>query len=113
MSDLLPFILQNEKRRIKSEISGGAVSVIFDGTTRLGEATCVILRYVDDNWKIQQRLVCFLLLAHSVTGEEVARELLTVLSTELGITSQYLLATMWDRASVSNVAVRTLQVMYP
>ena len=36
-----------------------------------------------------------------------------MLSTELGITSQYLLATMQDRASVSNVAVRTLQVMYP
>ena len=48
-----------------------------------------------------------------MTGEEVARELLTVLSTELGITSQYLLATMRDRATVNNVAVRTLQVMYP
>ena len=32
---------------------------------------------------------------------------------ELGITSQYLLAVMRDRASVNNVVVRTLQVMYP
>ena len=62
MSDLLPFILQNEKCCFKSEISGRAVSVIFDGTTRFGEAMCVILRYDDDNWKIQQRLVHYLLM---------------------------------------------------
>ena len=48
-----------------------------------------------------------------MTGEEVAREILAVLSTELGITSQYLLATMRGRASINNVAVRTLQLMYP
>ena len=112
MSDLTPFIPQNKKCCIKCEISRRAVSVIFDGTTRLGEAMCVILWYVDDNWKIEQHLVRFLLISHSMTGEEVARELLT-LSTELGITSQYLLATMRDRVSVNNVAVRTLQVMYP
>ena len=47
-SDLIPFVLQNEKQLIKSEISRQAVSVIFDGTTRLGEAMCVILHYVDD-----------------------------------------------------------------
>ena len=73
---------------------------------------CVILWYVDDNWKIEQHLLRFLLIAHSMTGEGVARELFT-LSTELGITTQYLLATMQGRASVNNVAVRTLQVMYP
>ena len=38
-----------------------------------------ILRYVDDNWKIQQHLVRFLLLAHSMTGEEVARDLISVI----------------------------------
>ena len=113
MSDLIPFVLKNEKHCIRSEILGKAVSVIFDGTTRLGEAMCIILRYVDEDWKIQQCLVRFLRTVHSMTGEEVARELLTVLSTELGITSQCLLVATQDRASINNVAVRTLQVMYP
>ena len=47
------------------------------------------------------------LLAKSMTGEEVAREILTVLSTELGI------AAMRDRASANNVAMRTVAIMYP
>ena len=41
------------------------------------------------------------LLAKSLTGEEVARELLSVLSTELGISASHVLAAMRDRASVS------------
>lgn len=36
-----------------------------------------------------------------------------MVSTELRITSQCLLAAMWDRASINNIAVRTLQVMCP
>ena len=58
MSDLIPFILQEEQTRIKNEIEGKCVSVIFDGTTRLGEALAVVLRFVDEEkWVIQQRLV--------------------------------------------------------
>ena len=36
MSDFIPFILEEEQARIKSEISGKAVSVIYGVTTRLG-----------------------------------------------------------------------------
>lgn len=78
LSDLIPFVLQNEKVTIRKEVTGKAVSVIFDGTARLGEALCIILRYVDE-WMVQQRLVRFLLLAHSMKGEEIAREILTVI----------------------------------
>ena len=39
--------------------------------------------------------------------------LLSVLSTELGIPSQNLLAIMRDCASINNVAVTTLSIMYP
>ena len=87
LAELIQFVLENEKQFMKNEISGKALSVIFDGTTRLGEAMCFIFCYIDDNWKIQQHLVHFLLVAHGMTGEEFARELLTVLSIELGITS--------------------------
>ena len=38
MSDLVPYIVTQEKADIKAEILGKPVSVIFDGTTRLGEA---------------------------------------------------------------------------
>ncbi len=72
----------------------------------------ILLRYVD-NWEIQQRVVRLMLLAKSMTGEEVARQLIVCLSTELGICSNNLIASMRDRTSVNNVAVRTLKIVFP
>ncbi len=37
MMDLVPFILQEKCRRTKSKVRGKYISIIFDGTTRLGE----------------------------------------------------------------------------
>lgn len=48
--DLVPFVLSET---IKAEMF---ISLIFDGTTRLGEVLVIILRYIKD-WKINQRLV--------------------------------------------------------
>ena len=77
MSDLIPFVLNEEQRQIKAEIVGLSVAVIFDGTSRLGEALAIILRFVDHSTlTIHQRLVSDQLLTKSMTGEEVARELL-------------------------------------
>ena len=89
------------------------MSVVFDGTTRLGEAMAVVIRFIDSDWKIQQRLVRLMLLAKSLIGEEVARELIVVLSTTLGIGTQRLLAAMRDRAAVNGAAMRTVKVLYP
>ena len=112
LADYIPFILQSEKQAIRKELEGKEVSVVFDGTSRLGEALAIVVRYCC-GWKIKQKLVRLSMLAKTLCGEEVARELLAVLSTELGIPSSHLLAVMRDRASVNNVAVRTLTIMYP
>ena len=53
------------------------------------------------------------LLAKSLKGEEIACELMTVLSTELSIPSPKVLAGMHDRASSNNVAMSTVKVIYP
>ena len=42
----------------------------------------VVLWFVDDQWQIKQRLVRLMLLAKSLTGEEVASQLILILSTE-------------------------------
>ena len=112
MSDLVPFILGEEKQTLKGEIQGKRVSVIFDGTTRLGEAFVVVLRFVD-SFVIKQRLVCFRTLAKSMTGEEIARELISVLSAGYGITSDRVIAAMRDRASANGAAMRTMKVVFP
>ena len=94
------------------EIQGKSVSIVFNGTTREGEALAIAIRLVRD-WKIEQCLVRLLLLARPVTGDDLAREILTVLSTELGITSTKLLAYMRDRTSVNDKAMRSIGIMYP
>ena len=112
MADLIPFIQKDEVSQIKHEISSKLVSVIFDGTCRLGEALAIVVRYID-NWTIQQRLVCVEFLAKSVNGEEIARELVSVLSTTYSINSNRLVACMRDGAASNGVAVRTLTILYP
>ena len=53
MLDLVPFVLQEY---IKDEIKGKYLSIIYDGTTRLGEVLAIVVRYVK-GWDIQQRLI--------------------------------------------------------
>ena len=48
------------------------VAVVFDGSTRLGEALAVILRYVNERWNIQQQLVCINVVAS--TGVSLAHK---------------------------------------
>ena len=47
MSDIVLFIFSQEQARIKEEINGKDLSVIFDGTTRLGEAMGIGVQLVD------------------------------------------------------------------
>ena len=48
-----------------------------------------------------------------MNGEEIAHELINILSVTLGIQSHLVLAAMRDRASVNNLAMRTVKVIYP
>ena len=102
-------ILEDERRRICEKIKDREVSVIYDGTTHVAEALAILIQYVDDEWKIHQ---CVARLAKSLAGEEVARELLSTLSTGLSLPSNLLIAVIRDRASVNNVALRTLSIVY-
>ena len=33
------------------------MSVIYDGTSRFGEALAIVIRYITDDWKIEQNLI--------------------------------------------------------
>ena len=112
MYDLIPFVLADETKQIKAEIDSKNLSVIFDGTTRLGEALAIIVRFMT-GWKVEQRLVRLQLLVKSMSGEEIAREIVNTLSVEYGVSVDRILATMHDRASANEAAVRTLRVLYP
>ena len=86
--------------------------MIFDGTTRSGEAMAIILRFVND-WAILQCLIQLQLLAKSLTGEVAARELISVLRVDYRISPGTLVGAKHDRASTNSVAMTTLRVLYP
>ena len=65
MQDYVPFILKEEETRIHSEIDGQQFSVIFYGTSRLGEALAVVLRFLNRDWSVQQRLIRMQILSKS------------------------------------------------
>ena len=67
------FVLEQEKSLIK-EINGKYLSIIFDGTSRLGEVLAIVIRHIHQ-WKVHQRLVR---LAKTMTGEELHIKLLAL-----------------------------------
>ena len=63
------------------------MSIIFDGTSYSGEAFAILVRFVNDSFVIQQQLIAIQLLSKSLTGEEIAHELVQVVSTDLPLWS--------------------------
>ncbi len=60
------------------------VSVIFDGSTRQGEAIAIIVGFIDDEWVITQRLIRIDVCSKSVNADELARVLNEALCLEFG-----------------------------
>ena len=70
--------MHEKTRRVQEDIVGKYVSVILDGTTHVCEAMVLIFRFMNDEWE-KQRVCCLMLLAKSMIGDEVARQLTSVL----------------------------------
>lgn len=91
LRDYIPHILKKEIDQVKKEIASPSnnsepsdgtcaqktrdLSVIFDGSTRQGEAIVIIVRFIDDNWNIQQRLLKIDICAKSVNAYGLAQVL--------------------------------------
>ena len=112
LADFVPLIRDKERELVKRFISGRPISIIFDGTTTTAEAMAIIFRFVDDNFNVQQRLAALKLAGCAMSGEQVAHTLLSVLSLTYSVQPHDLIASMRDRASVNDCAVRTIKVLY-
>ena len=78
-------VLKEDEARVHKEMTGKYLSVIFDGTSRLGEALAVIVRFVGEEWTLEQCLVHMQMLSKSMSGEEIARVLISILSVMYGV----------------------------
>ena len=52
------------------------------------------------------------MLSKSLTGKEIAHDLIQVLSVNYSISSEHLIAAMRDRASVNSLAMKTVKIVY-
>ena len=94
---LIPFISEEEYKSLEKELKGKDVGIIFDGTTREGEALVVLVRFVHE-WEVKSRLVRFQITQSSVNGDELVRIIIKVLHRKLDVPQSQLLAAMRDRA---------------
>ena len=78
LSDCIPPLFQ-EKEKVCGELKGTFISCIFDGTPCNWEALAVVMYFIK-KWKVEQHLVHLLLLTKPIHGDELAREILPVLS---------------------------------
>lgn len=114
LTEIIPLVLKKEKDTVKSEISSNnAFSVIFDGSTRLGEALAIVVRFVDYQWNLQQRLVKLEVLAMSLNAPQLAQRLIHCLAVEYSIQPNQLLAAMRDGAAVNEAGLRQVGFFFP
>ena len=114
LRELVPSVVTKEKETLKSELSQvNAVSTIFDGSTRLGEALAIVVRFVDRHWNVQQRLVRLQVLAKSLKANELAQCLIQALAVDFSIQPGALLAAIKDGASVNKAALQQVKFFFP
>ena len=104
LSQIIPSIMEKEKETLKTELSlVDGCSVIFDGSTRVGEALAIVVRFVDDEWNVQQRLIRLQVLANSLKPNKLAQCLIQSLAVEYSIRPGVLLAAMVNHAALEQV----------
>ena len=117
MMDYVTIINKQEIERIKAEIRQGVstrdVSVIYDSSTRQGEAIVILVRFVDNDWNIVQRLIRIDICAKSVNGDQLSQVLHECLSIEYGVRGDFLVAAMRNGASVNQAALNRIQFIFP
>ena len=115
LTTYIPFILEEEDKQLHAEIvSTTALSVVFDGSTHLGEAVAIIVRFVDTNRILQQQLVRLQVVSSSLNGQELTGKLIQCLSVKFQIPSSRLVAAIRDGATANSAALRNRkEIMFP
>ena len=116
LAKIMPFLSDVEMKKVKDEVAAAKeLVVIFDGTTYCAETLAILFRYITaDDWTIQQSLVCMHVLAKSLSGPQLARELGTCLSTRFQLPPQKVIAAVRDGAVVNRAPLCQGKVLsYP
>jgi len=110
---MVPKIEKFELERLRKELEGQRVCVIFDGTTRLGECIAVLLRWCPVGFnKIEQRLVALRTTKTHMNGDELGALINTILGTTCRVQTIDVVCGARDSCSTNGKAMRNLEPMY-
>ena len=104
----IPQIEEREIKRVVKELLQQHFSLIFDGTTRLGEAINMVTRSITNDFQIRMRLVAFKTTKVHTDGEALCRLILKTLQQVLGLDLDYCVAYARDSCSTNGTAVQGL-----
>jgi hypothetical protein len=108
----IPKIETREIEKLIEEAAGQRVTIIFDGTTRLGEALVILLRWIPADFaKVEQRLIAFRTTFKHTSGAELAQLIMSVLLTTMKLLPNDLVGGARDSCSTNGVAMRTIKAV--
>ena len=106
----IPKIETREVEQLIEEVADQRVTIIFDGTSRLGEALVLILRWIPADFsKVEQRLVAFRTTFAHTNGTELAQLIMSVLLTTMKLQPNSIVGGARDSCSTNGVAMRILK----
>lgn len=96
---------------LKSELKDQWMSVIFDGTTRLGEVIAVVVRYCTADFELQYRLIALTTTEKHMAGASLSGLLCRILVQRIGDEAfDRVIAASRDSCATNGVAVRSLKL---
>lgn len=110
LKPFIPKIEDYEFKRIIHELTGQSVCLIYDGTSRLGDCTAVLLRWCSESFEIQQRLVALRTLEKHANGDTLGPFLIDVIG-QAGVRSSQVVCTARDSCATNGKAERSMQAI--
>ena len=112
MKCFVPKVEAFEFERVRNEIQGQKATFNFDGTTRLGEAIVVLLRWCPADFSgIQMRLATFATTEKHMDGAELCVFINNVLTKVCQVDSVNVVGGTRDSCSTNGTAMRNLKVV--
>lgn len=101
-----------EWETLKDEVRGQDVCLIYDGTSRLGECTAVLLRWCSPSFQLEQRLIALRSVAKHMNGDTLGPFLIDVLGS-LGVRSSSVVCLSRDSCATNGKAELSIKPILP
>ena len=113
LGSYIPKVTAAEKALVSKETAGQLGCIIFDGTSRCGEAIVILWKQCTGDFNIQLRLVACKTTEVHVNGNDLAGVLASTVLTDLRKLPADVIGDARDSAAVNGVASRLLQQLMP